>query len=35
MSQQPDEEKTAAWKREIRVWQETVARLTRRLKRNW
>lgn len=35
MKDRPDEDKIAAWKREIRVWQETVTRLTRRLQRNW
>ena len=33
MKDHPDEDKIAAWKREIRVWQETLTRLTRRLQR--
>ena len=35
MSQQIDEDKIAAWRREVRVWQERISRLTRRLKREW
>ncbi len=31
----PDESQIASWQREIGVWKETVARLTRRLKRDW
>jgi hypothetical protein len=31
----PNESEIASWHREIKVWNETVARLTRRLKRGW
>ncbi len=31
----PDETLIASWEREIATWKATVARLTRRLKRNW
>jgi hypothetical protein len=31
----PDESQIASWQREIDVWKGTVARLTRRLKRDW
>ena len=31
----PDELLVAGWQREIEVWKDTVARLTRRLKREW
>jgi hypothetical protein len=32
---QPDELLVVGWQREIEVWNETVARLRRRLKREW
>lgn len=35
MKDHPDEDKIEAWRREIHVWQDTVARLKRRLQRSW
>jgi len=31
----PNEFRTQGWKREIRVWRGMIARLSRRLKRDW
>jgi len=30
-----DESLIASWQREVRAWSETIARLTRRLRRDW